>query len=102
MFFVQLQEKLRDTEDILNNSQQKLQEIEKERDVLFHQLSLNAPQVCQISIFAYYVSFLIDINHPFKSINRKDKQLSLMSILESYTFEENYFSHLNQFSYQNS
>ncbi|CAF0950092.1 unnamed protein product [Rotaria sp. Silwood1] len=39
-----LQEKLHETEDILNNSQQKLIDIEKERDILLHQLSLNTPQ----------------------------------------------------------
>ncbi|CAF3343441.1 unnamed protein product [Rotaria socialis] len=39
-----LQEKLRETEDILNTSQQKLTETEKERDILLRQLSLNAPQ----------------------------------------------------------
>ncbi|CAF3511516.1 unnamed protein product [Adineta steineri] len=44
-----LQEKLRDTEDTLNNSQKKLTDIEKERDVLVHQLSLNAPQCQSIS-----------------------------------------------------
>ena len=43
--FIQLQEKLRETEDTLNTSQQKLGAIEKERDVLLRQLSLNAPQV---------------------------------------------------------
>ncbi len=48
--FIQLQEKLRDTEEILDNSQQKLTDIEKERDVLLRQLSLNAPQVC---LFCY-------------------------------------------------
>ncbi|CAF5002727.1 unnamed protein product, partial [Rotaria socialis] len=33
-----LQEKLRETEDILNTSQQKLTETEKERDILLRQL----------------------------------------------------------------
>lgn len=41
-----LQEKLRETEENLFNSGQKLVEIEKERDILHHQLSQNAPQVC--------------------------------------------------------
>ncbi|CAF4682731.1 unnamed protein product [Rotaria sp. Silwood1] len=41
-----LQEKLRETEETLNTSQQKLTEVEKERDILLRQLSLNAPQVC--------------------------------------------------------
>ncbi|CAF3893526.1 unnamed protein product [Rotaria sordida] len=39
-----LQEKLHETEDTLNNSQQKLIDIEKERDILLRQLSLNTPQ----------------------------------------------------------
>ncbi|CAF0809083.1 unnamed protein product [Adineta steineri] len=39
-----LQEKLRETEDTLHSSQDKLVEVEKERDVLLRQLSLNAPQ----------------------------------------------------------
>lgn len=41
-----LQEKLRETEENFLNSQQKLFEMEKERDIFHNQLSLNAPQVC--------------------------------------------------------
>ncbi|CAF3329567.1 unnamed protein product [Rotaria socialis] len=41
-----LQEKLHETEETLNSSQQKFIDIEKERDILLRQLSLNTPQVC--------------------------------------------------------
>ncbi|CAF4924972.1 unnamed protein product, partial [Rotaria socialis] len=48
----------RETEDILNTSQQKLTETEKERDILLRQLSLNAPQVC-IRIIRFVVLFFL-------------------------------------------
>ncbi|UJR08731.1 hypothetical protein I4U23_012988 [Adineta vaga] len=63
-----LQEKLRDSEENLRNSQQKLTQIEKERDGLLHEFSSNSPQL------------LIDSSYLFKSINVNDRQLSLMSI----------------------
>ncbi|CAF0880782.1 unnamed protein product [Adineta ricciae] len=40
-----LQEKLRDTEELLRNSEHKLTQIEKDRDGLLHELSSNSPQV---------------------------------------------------------
>ncbi|CAF4399512.1 unnamed protein product [Rotaria socialis] len=40
-----LQEKLHETEETLNSSQQKFIDIEKERDILLRQLSLNTPQM---------------------------------------------------------
>ncbi|CAF0762630.1 unnamed protein product [Didymodactylos carnosus] len=52
-----LQEKLRETEDSLTNLQQKLNESEKERDVLLKQLSLNAPQFKKETILLFYNKF---------------------------------------------
>ncbi|CAF1386942.1 unnamed protein product [Adineta ricciae] len=49
-----LQERLRETEDTLNTAQQKLIETEKERDVLFRQLSQNAPQINLTQHFAIH------------------------------------------------
>ncbi|CAF2504217.1 unnamed protein product [Rotaria sp. Silwood2] len=55
-----LQEKLHETEETLNNSQQKLIDTEKERDILLRQLSLNAPQLCSyIHIYLMYMILTI-------------------------------------------